>query len=186
MFSRTLRRVALGATVAATSLTALAATAHADGCVQIDETISKTAPTGEFSLTQVCTIVNVPRQLNPSTTSGRGYQLGDGSIVWLSEADWWELMDKAVEDKEWREANRDLLVAVGILECHFTFLPTIKSIEITERYRICDPTWDPYERPEWPVVTVGHHWLGDDDNAPANSDRSFRLRLGTPGTHDRA
>ena len=166
MFSRNLRRVALGATVAATSLTGLAATAHADGCVQIDETISKHAPTGEFSLTQVCSIVNVLRPPNPSTTSGRGYQLGDGSIVWLSEADWWELMDQAVEHNEWREANRDLLIAVGILECHFRFVPTIKSIEITERYRICDPTWDPYERPGWPVVTIGHHWLDDHHNHP--------------------
>ncbi len=164
MFSRTLRRVALGATVAATSLTALGATAHADGCVQIDETISKTAPTGEYSLTQVCSIVDVPRQINPSTTSGRGYQLGDGSIIWLSEADWWELRDRAASDNEWREANRDLLIAVGILECHFTFLPTIKSIELTERYRICDPTWDPYERPDWPIVRAGHYSLGNDHN----------------------
>lgn len=174
MLSRTVRRVALGATVAATSFAGLAATARADGCVQIDETVSKTAPTGEVGVTQVCSIVNVLRPLNPSTTSGRGYQLGDGSIVWLSEADWWELMDKAVEDQEWREANRDLLVAVGILECHFVIVPTIKSIEITERYRFCDPTWDPYERPEWPVVQVRYHWLGDDDNHPemptGNSD----------------
>ena len=166
MLSRTVRRVVLGTTVAAPSLTGLAATAHADGCVQIDETISKTAPTGEVVVTQVCSIVNVLRPPNPSTTSGRGYQLGDGSIVWLSEADWWDLMDRAAEDEEWREANHHLLIAVGILECHFELAPTIKSIEITERYRFCDPTWDPYERPEWPVVPAGHHWHGDDGNRP--------------------
>jgi hypothetical protein len=67
-------------------------------------------------------------------------------------------MDKAVEDTEWREANHHLLVAVGILECELVTVPTIKSIEIIERYRFCDPTWDPYERDEWPVVPAGHHW----------------------------
>ena len=145
MLSRTVRRVALGATVAATSLTGLASTAHADSCVQIDETISKTAPTGMVSVSQVWSIVNILRPLNPSTTNGRGYQLGDGTILWLSEAEWWEPLDKAVDDEQWQQANHDLLVAVGILEYDFVFLPAIKSIELIEQFRFCDPTWDPYE-----------------------------------------
>jgi hypothetical protein len=41
MINRTLRRVALGATAAATSLAGFPATTHADGCVDISETYSK-------------------------------------------------------------------------------------------------------------------------------------------------
>jgi hypothetical protein len=167
MMNKVIRRVALGTTVAATALLGITAPANADGCVQIDQTISKTAPTGEGVVTRVCSIVNVLRPADPSTETGRGYQLDDGTILWLSEAEWWDLMDKAVEDPEWREANHDLLEAVGILECHFELVATIKAIEITERYVFCDPTWDPRERLDWPVVRVSDHWLGGDDDRPA-------------------
>jgi hypothetical protein len=147
MLNRSLRRVALGATVAATSLTGLAATAHADTCVDITETFTKLVQTGDYQVKEVCSIVNVLRPPSPSTTNGRGYRLADGRILWLTEADWWDLMDKAVGDEAWREANHDLLVAVGILTCHLELVPTIKSVDISKEYRFCPPTWDPYERP---------------------------------------
>jgi hypothetical protein len=56
-------------------------------------------------------------------------------------------MDKAVGDEGWQDANHDLLLAVGILECHLEVLRTITRIEITKEYQFCPPTWDPYERP---------------------------------------
>ena len=147
MINRTVRRIALGATVTAGLLTGLASTTHADGCVQIDDTFQKLAPTGDLRVTEVCTVVNTLRPPNPSTTSGRGYWLDDGTVLWLSDAEWWELMDKAVADEAWQHANRDLLVAVGILECHLDTVRTITSIDITKQYVFCPPTWDPYERP---------------------------------------
>jgi hypothetical protein len=147
MIKRTLRRVALGATVAATSLTGFIATAHADGCVDIAETVTKLVQTGDYQVKEVCTVVNMLRPSNPSTTNGRGYRIADGKILWLTEADWWELMDKAVGDEAWREANHDLLVAVGILTCHLELVPTISRVDISKQYHFCPPTWDPYERP---------------------------------------
>ena len=147
MINRTVRRAALGATVTATLFTGLATTAHADACVQISETFPKLAQTGDWQVTEVCSVVNVLRPPNPSTTSGRGYLLDDGSILWLSDAEWWELMDKAVEDQSWQDANRDLLIAVGILTCHLELVSTITHIDITKEYQFCPPTWDPYERP---------------------------------------
>jgi hypothetical protein len=147
MINRTLRRVALGATAAATSVAGFPATTHAGGCVDISETYSKLVQTGDYQVKQVCSIVNTLRPPNPSTTNGRGYQLADGRILWLTEADWWDLMDKAVGDEAWQNENHDLLVAVGILTCHLELLPTIKSVDITKEYQFCPPTWDPYERP---------------------------------------
>ena len=61
MLNRSLRRVALGAAVAATSLTGLAATAHADTCVDITETFTKLVQTGDYQVQEVCSIVNVLR-----------------------------------------------------------------------------------------------------------------------------
>jgi hypothetical protein len=146
MINRTFRRVALGATVAAT-FSGLAGTVHADDCVEIRELFPKLVQTDEYRVTEVCNIINILRPPNPSTSSGRGYRLPDGSILWLSEADWWAMMDKAAGDEGWRQDNRDLLVAVGIVECHLELIPTIQSIEITKQYQFCPPTWDPYERP---------------------------------------
>jgi hypothetical protein len=180
MLSRIVRRVALGATVAATSMTGLTASAYPGGCVEIDDTTSRTAPTGEITVTQVCELVTVLRPPDPSQTNGRGYRLADGSTLWLSEADWWALMDQAAEDIEWREANRDLLVLVGILECRYVVIPVIKTIEMTERYRICEPTWDPRERLDWPVVQTRNHWFGDEDREPGAPTGHFEL-LGYPG-----
>jgi hypothetical protein len=147
MINRTLRRVALGATVAATTLAGLAATARADTCVDIAETVTRLVQTGDYQVKEVCSVVNVLRPPNPSTTNGRGYRIADGRILWLTEADWWELMDKAVGDEAWREANHDLLVAVGILTCHLELVPTINLVDVTKQYQFCPPTWDPYERP---------------------------------------
>jgi hypothetical protein len=123
------------------------ATAHADACVDITETFTKLVQTGDYQVKEVCSVVNILRPPNPSTTNGRGYRIPDGSILWLTEADWWDLMDKAVGDEAWQEANHDLLVAVGILTCHLELVPTIKSVDISKQYQFCPPTWDPYERP---------------------------------------
>ena len=147
MINRTVRRVALGSSVAAALFAGLASTAHADTCVQISDTFQKFAPTGDLQVKEVCTVVNTLRPPNPSTTSGRGYWLDDGTVLWLSDAEWWELMDKAVADEAWQDANHDLLVAIGILECHLEVVSTITRIDITKEYQFCPPTWDPYERP---------------------------------------
>src|SRR5262245_9125636 len=102
MLHRTFRRVAIGATVAA-AFSGLAATAHADTCVEISEVVPKLVQTGDYHLTEVCSLANILRPPNPSATIGRGYRLPDGRVLWLTEADWWDLMDKAAEDEAWRE-----------------------------------------------------------------------------------
>src|SRR5262245_11278756 len=130
MISRTFRRVAIGATVAAT-FSGLAATAHADTCVEISEVVPKLVETGGFHVKEVCTVVNMLRPSSPSATIGRGYRLPDGRVLWLTEADWWDMVDKAVADEGWREDNRDLLVAVGIVTCHLELVRDVKSVDIT-------------------------------------------------------
>lgn len=116
-------------------------------CVEIAETITRFVHTGDYEPTRVCAFVNVLRPVNPSQTTGRGYQLADGTILWLSEADWWQMMDRAVNDEAWRKANYDLLVAIGIMTCHFELTPTVKRFDVTKKYQLCPPTWDPRERP---------------------------------------
>ena len=116
-------------------------------CVEVAQTFTKFVHTGDHEPTRVCAFVNVLRPLNPSQTTGKGYQLPDGKILWLTEWDWWQMADHAVADESWRRANYDLLVAVGIMTCHFELVPTIQRFDITKTSTICPPTWDPRVQP---------------------------------------
>lgn len=109
-------------------------------CMEIAETVTRFVHTGDYEARRVCTLINRLRPVNPSQTAGRGYQLADGTIMWLSDADWWQMMDHALNDEGWRRANDDLLVAVGIMSCHFELTPTVKRFDITKQYQICPPT----------------------------------------------
>lgn len=113
------------------------------GCIELVDTITRFVHTGDYQPVESCSFPNLLRPPNPSTTSGRGYQLPDGSILWLTEAEWWETFDRAVADEGWRNANKEFLQALGILVCTFELLPSIKRFDIDKRYTICPPTWDP-------------------------------------------
>ena len=115
-------------------------------CIEIAETVTKVAQTGDKEPVEVCEILPWLRPPSPSDTVGRGYRLADGTVLWLSEADWWELMDRAVSDSSWRDANHQLLVALGILRCHFELLSKVVRFDDTKTYQICPPTGDPHER----------------------------------------
>jgi hypothetical protein len=115
-------------------------------CIEIAERFSQLVHTGDYDLTRVCEFVQRIRPPNPSPTTGRGYRLADGRVLWLSEADWWDMVDHAVRDEAWRRANYDLLVAVGIMTCHFDLTPSVQRFDITKTYQICPPTGDPHER----------------------------------------
>jgi hypothetical protein len=115
-------------------------------CVEIVETVTRFVHTGDYEATRVCTFVDRLRPKNPNTTSGRGYRLADGTVLWLTEAEWWALLDRAVADEKWRQANLDLLVAVGIMTCHFELVPTISRFDVSKTYHVCPPTTDPRER----------------------------------------
>jgi len=115
-------------------------------CVDIAETVTKVAQTGDKEQVEVCEIIERIRPVRPSTTTGMGYRLADGTVLWLSEAEWWGLRDRAVSDEKWRDANHQLLVALGILTCHLQLLPTVIRFDLTKTYRICGPTGDPRER----------------------------------------
>ena len=113
-------------------------------CLDIVETITRFVHTGDYRPVETCSVVNMLRPPSPSTTTGRGYHLRDGSILWLTEAEWWQMFDQAVNDPAWRDKNRDLLEDVGILRCTFELVPTITRFDIDKRYTICTPTWDPH------------------------------------------
>jgi hypothetical protein len=112
-------------------------------CIEIVDTITRFVHTGDYEARESCSFVNTLRPLSPSTTSGRGYRLPNGSFLWLTEADWWQMFDRAVNDESWRKENHDLLVAIGILICTYEMIPTIERFDIDKRYTICTPDWDP-------------------------------------------
>jgi hypothetical protein len=115
-------------------------------CIEIVDTITRFVHTGDYEPVRSCAFVNTIRPPSPSTTSGRGYRLPNGSILWLTEAEWWQMFDRAVQDETWRSENEELLVALGILHCTFELLPTIHRFDFEKRYTICSPSWDPRAR----------------------------------------
>ena len=118
----------------------------AAGCVEIVDTITRFVHTGDYEPVETCAFVNRLRPLSVSSTVGTGYRLPDGSILWLTEAEWWQMMDRAVQDEAWRAANHGLLVALGILVCKFELVPSVQRFDIDRRYTICTPDWDPRAR----------------------------------------
>jgi hypothetical protein len=114
-------------------------------CIEIVDTVTRFVHTGDYVPRESCSFVNIIRPLAPSTTSGRGYRLPNGTFLWLTEAEWWQMFDRAVHDEAWRKENHDLLVAVGILVCTFELVPTVERFDIDKRYTICTPEWDPRE-----------------------------------------
>jgi hypothetical protein len=113
------------------------------GCLEIAETATRIVHTGDYEATEVCAFAQVLRPLVPSPTDGRGYRMPDGTVLWLTEAQWWQWYDQAVADQRWRDANHAALVAVGIMSCHLELRPTILRVDVTKRYTICTPGWDP-------------------------------------------
>jgi hypothetical protein len=113
-------------------------------CIEIVETMTRFVHTGDYQPTRVCAIVTHLRPARPNPFHGQGYRLADGTTLWLSEADWWAMMDRAVGDEKWRNANADLLVAVGILSCHIELVPTVSRFDISKQYEICPPGGDPH------------------------------------------
>jgi hypothetical protein len=116
------------------------------GCIEIVDTITRFVHTGDYEPVETCSFVNRLRPAHPSTTSGKGYQLRDGSILWLTEAQWWEMMDRAAQDATWRTANHDLLVDVGIMVCTFELVPSVARFDFDKRYTICPPNGRPDAR----------------------------------------
>jgi hypothetical protein len=112
-------------------------------CIEIIDTITRFVHTGDYEPTESCSFVNTLRPLAPSTTSGRGYRLADGSFLWLTEAEWWQMFDRAAHDESWRKENHNLLVAIGILICTFEMIPTVTRFDIDKRYTICTRDWGP-------------------------------------------
>ncbi len=112
-------------------------------CIEIVDTITRFVHTGDYQPVETCTFAHKIRPISPSTSSGVGYHMPDGSVLWLTEAQWWSMFDQAVNNEAWRKANHDLLVAVGIMFCVLELVPTIARFDIDRRYTICAPTWDP-------------------------------------------
>ena len=115
-------------------------------CVEIIETITRFVHTGDYDPVETCTFAHKLRPTIPSTSNGKGYRMPDGTVLWLTEAEWWSMYDQAVNNEAYRKANHDLLVAVGIMFCTIELVPAVARFDIDKRYTICTPTWDPRAR----------------------------------------
>ena len=60
---------------------------------------------------------------DPSTTSGIGYQLPDGTMLWLTESEWWQMMDHAVNDEVWRNRTIRSLSPLGSCSARSSWSP---------------------------------------------------------------
>jgi hypothetical protein len=116
------------------------------GCIDIVETITRFVQTGDYEDVEKCSIVTWLRPPNPSTTTGKGYRLDDGTVLWLTDAEWWQMMDRAISDQAWRDANHSLLVTLGILFCVVERIPVVQRFDLDKRYSICPPGGDPRAR----------------------------------------
>ena len=78
-------------------------------CIEIIDTITRFVHTGDYEQVETCTFADKPRPIGPSTSSGVGYHMPDGTVLWLTQAEWWSMFDQAVNNEAWRKANHDLL-----------------------------------------------------------------------------
>ena len=72
------------------------------GCIEIVETMtnSSTPATGRRSRrAQSSTSFD---HCTPARRKVSAVELPDGSVLWLTEAEWWQMMDRAVNDEAWQ------------------------------------------------------------------------------------
>jgi hypothetical protein len=106
-------------------------------CIDIVRTLTAAINTGEWNGREVCEIPNVLRPPSPSTTNGKYYRMPDGRYVFVSEAEWFDLLDRAVAEPDWREANHELLQVVGILVCTWQLIPSVQIVTIEQSQTLC-------------------------------------------------
>ena len=110
------------------------------GCIDVVETLTHVANFSPVTREERCEVVIILRPPNPSATSGKIYRMPDGRYVWLSEAEWWAYADRAAENPAWLKANHDLLLALGIIACHWVDVPSGQVITVERERTICFPT----------------------------------------------
>jgi hypothetical protein len=119
-------------------------------CIDIVDTITKVINFGPGHFEERCQLVNRVFFEPPSDTNGRGYLMDDGRHVYVTEREWADLYAQAQNDPAWREANKPLLRALGILHCSWVLVPDDQIITISRTQKMCFATViSPYaEAPE--------------------------------------
>jgi hypothetical protein len=109
-------------------------------CIDIVEILTRVVNFAPPTLEERCAVIpGRIRPLVPSTTDGAFYRLFDGRFVWVSEAEWWKYHDNAVNDAAWLMANHDLLLALGIIACHWENVPGGRIVQIDRQRTLCFP-----------------------------------------------
>lgn len=115
------------------------------GCIDIHEVLTAVINFGRGHWEDECEVIVRIRPHNPSQTSGKGYRLPNGQTIWLTEAEWWEYYDRALQDPTWFAQNIPFLKALGIVACTRKWVQDSKVVEIDRSRTICFPTvTDPY------------------------------------------
>lgn len=109
-------------------------------CIDVVDTITKVINFGPGHFEERCEVVLILYPPTPSDVNGRLYRLADGTVVFVSERLWFDYHKRAAEDPAWREANKGLLQALGILRCYWEIVSDSKLVSIERSKTLCFPT----------------------------------------------
>jgi hypothetical protein len=118
------------------------------GCIDIVRTMTAIVNFGRGHYAPQCQPVQTIRPFRPSQTDGRLFQFPDGTINFVTDAEWWDYYDRAAREPGWSAENQALFVALGILVgCEvLVWTPDEELVSITQTIPICFPTVvNPYE-----------------------------------------
>jgi hypothetical protein len=106
-------------------------------CIDVVRTLTAAINTGGWTPQEVCEIPQFLKPSMPSQTDGKYYRMPDGRFMFVSEAEWFDLYDRAVAEADWRQANSELLKVLGILVCTPQLVPSVQIISIEQPQKLC-------------------------------------------------
>ena len=110
------------------------------GCIDIVDTITKVINFGPGHFEDRCEVVPVLYPPAPSEVEGRLYRLPDGTVIFVTERQWFDYHKRAGEDAAWREASRSFLEALGILRCYVELVSDSEILSVERKKTLCFPT----------------------------------------------
>jgi hypothetical protein len=109
-------------------------------CIDIVDSITKLINFGPGHFEPRCDVVPVVHPFPTSEQNGRLYTLDDGTIIFVSERLWFDYHQRAIDDTAWREANKALLLTLGILRCHTVLVRDSKLVTLDRSRTLCFST----------------------------------------------
>jgi hypothetical protein len=106
-------------------------------CISVHEALTAVINSGPGHYQKTCEVLPWLRPPHVSDTDGRAYRLSDGQFLWLTEAEWWAYLDRAVSDRAWLEANSELLHDLGIASCSWTWVSDSRIVTIDRSRTMC-------------------------------------------------